>query len=426
MLKNRKFKLFTALLFINGIILGQHNTNTNFSHFGIGDMECSGLSQNNALGGLSVCLRQSDQINYLNPASYNSQDTSSFLFDLGMHGYFYPASYTPNSLSERRNINFDHLALTYPVTNWSVVSTGIAPYSILDYEMDMKSQYTNGAFDYFYKGSGNLNRFYIGQAFGLFEKMVNFGFNVSYIFGSLNRYTAIQSLSNSNYPFDLNYFRLNICNERKEIYNGFNLNLGMQLVKALSKDIKLTGGVVFETGSKFKLTYSDFIYKPHSGSYPHNFDTIRYFDTSVKLSIPAYLGIGGSILIKEKLLIGLDYVIQDWRKTKLPDQKESFNTGKKVILGIQFIPGSRYDHNYFNRINYRLGGRYNSTYLSYDGNPVKEYTASFGAGLPLKNNFTLINFAFEIGNHRENSDDPVRINLTRICVNITMSDVFVK
>jgi hypothetical protein len=420
MLTDSRLKFFITFLFTSSLSFGQFNTNSVYSRYGLGDIIQTGLVQNKALGGLSVCIRQSNQINYLNPASYNSQDSMSFLWDIGMLINFQTAS-DNNCSSRNKSLNFDHLALAFPVTKRNFISLGVVPYSIMGYNTIIRQQKIQGYVNNSFSGSGKINRFYLGQAFGLFKNHLNFGLNFSYIFGSFDRNESIEYFdyySNIQVP---GYLYLNSYSKETNNVNGFNINLGVQGYEELSKGVTVTGGFTFEPKNRLKLDYSNY-----SDRYFDNkkglINSQNKTDTSLRIMMPVRIGLGAAINIREKLLIGIDYIAQNWNNTKFINQEESFKRIEKTSIGVQFSPNCLNSTNYLKKITYRIGGYFNNTYLIYNNIPIREYVLSFGAGLPFKNSGTMFNFAVEIGNQGEKSDKLVNINFTRISLGLILYD----
>lgn len=413
---NKKCYLFLILSFVfNGIVFSQFNSNSIYSHYGLGNIDRSGFVQNRALGGLSISMRQPNQINYLNPASYNSQDTMSFIFDIGLVGNY---STILNSESSRSKLfsGFDHLALAFPLTKTWFVSAGLTPFSSTGYKFRQADE--GGSVENSYTGSGNLSQFYFGNAFGLFNNHLNFGLNFSYIFGSLNTDKSAEYFDyDSNYEIVPSYIHINTFAERRFSIKGVYWNFGVQGIKELSKDFKIIGGFTFEPRTKLNFNYVDFLYR-----LPNQTDTFNYIDTSAQFYMPARLGIGISFIVKDKLLIGIDYSNQDWSKTLFPDQEVKFDADSRLSIGIQYIPNSESNKSYFDKINYRLGGFYGDTYLSLRGKPISDYGMTFGFGLPFNNHGNMFNISVEIGRRGQKSSEIDRTNYTRISFSLNLLD----
>ena len=123
-----------GLMLLITVAHGQYSSHSPYSKFGLGDISRTGFSHNRALGGISVGLRSKNSINYLNPASYSSQDTISFIFDFGIIGDFTTLK-SSDDTENTSNICMDHLAISFPVTRFWKTSIGIAPFSKVGYKM---------------------------------------------------------------------------------------------------------------------------------------------------------------------------------------------------------------------------------------------------------------------------------------------------
>jgi len=121
-------------------ISAQSLTNSPYTRFGIGEIDRSGFPLNKAMGGISAGLRSDNHINFLNPASISSQDTMSFIFDVGISGVSKELQSKENNLTFN-NFAFDHLAISFPIKNWWYMSAGVTPYSKIGYNINKTDAY---------------------------------------------------------------------------------------------------------------------------------------------------------------------------------------------------------------------------------------------------------------------------------------------
>lgn len=416
---NKKIYFLTAILFGNITIFCQYSSNSPYSRYGIGDIDRSGFGLNRALGGLSIGLRQPNQINFLNPASYNSQDTMSFIWDIGLFGNFTTSS-TSQGQSSRHSVNFDHLAMSFPVAKWYFVSAGLVPFSNMGYNIReiTDDPETGGINNLSYVGSGNLNQFYFGNAFTLLKNKLNVGFNVSYIFGSLNVNNSIEYYEVDNYGSLVpSSSQVSTFIEKKYMAKGLYFNFGIQGIKELSNGSKIIVGMTFDPKTRINLDYTDYLIRT-----PSYYDTINKIDTSGNFTIPARIGFGLSLSLKDKLLLGFDFTTQNWNKSTFLGESQSLKSNNKLSFGMQYTPNSGSYRSYFDKINYRIGGYYNDTYLIMNGTPIKDYGISFGLGLPFKNSGTMFNIAVELGTRGTKSNNLVQINYSRITLSLSLFD----
>jgi hypothetical protein len=64
--------------------------------------------------------------------------------------------------------------------------------------------------------------------------------------------------------------------------------------------------------------------------------------------------------------------------------------------GAEYIPDKYSNYSFFDRIEYRMGCRYNESYALYDGNQVNEYGITFGAGIPLRRSRSRVSLYFDL------------------------------
>ena len=88
LIKHRYFfiTLFFAL-FVTNSIYSQFNTYSPYTRFGLGDLTKNGFGQNLAMGGTGLAIHEKNRINYLNPASFGSLDSTSVYFDFGANTF---------------------------------------------------------------------------------------------------------------------------------------------------------------------------------------------------------------------------------------------------------------------------------------------------------------------------------------------------
>ncbi|MDE6126558.1 MAG: hypothetical protein K2G30_06340, partial [Muribaculaceae bacterium] len=60
----------------------QNSTVTPYSRFGYGVLEQQANTQQRGMGGVGIAMRSGRQINFMNPASYATIDSLTFLFDI--------------------------------------------------------------------------------------------------------------------------------------------------------------------------------------------------------------------------------------------------------------------------------------------------------------------------------------------------------
>ena len=424
MLRIKRKILLVAFIGLASIAYSQTNTNSPYSRFGIGEMANKGFSINNAMGGIGIGLQKPNTINYLNPASYSSQDTMSFLYDFGMFGQF--SSYT---MTEGKNVsntvNFDHLAFAFPITKWMKASLGVKPYSNVGYniaipETDIDIIEEMGLVEYHFRGTGNTNNFYFGTALQPF-KWLSVGANVMYIFGNIDYKNSIYISSDPNNAWtDIN---------NKNTFGSFYFNFGAQFKFDLNeKNQVILGGVYGPTSnSTFRM------HKLVVGNYPTtatglSTDTIFYEPDLEKTFIfPSTYGLGFSYQYDKKFLIGFDYNKENWSESNFALENQQLHNLESYNLGMEYTPDPDSPKGYFNKINYRAGFYYVNDYLEIKDNRLTKWAVTFGAGIPFKYSKSKINFSAEFGKMGSTDNNMIMERYSMFTFSLTLYDFwFVK
>lgn len=402
-------------------VLAQTNTDSPYSRFGIGTISPPGFERNRAMGGIGLALRDSTYINYLNPASYSAQATSSFLFDFGITAHY---TYTESAKMNDTyyGANFDHLALAVPITKWWSASVGIRPFSKVGYSILVEDFNEDiGFIDYVYTGNGGLSQLFLGTAFEIFDGF-SLGANFKYIFGSIDLDRTLDFPQRSNFSYT------EVSSQT--IVNDFLIELGLQYTQSLGAKSKITFGMIFD--NKARISAENNVVKKNTfPGQPNNINDstqispifiLEESSTKGNIVIPFNIGLGISYHFNNKLLIGFDYYQQDWTNTTFFNSPEPLTNSNQFHLGAEYIPDSKALRGYHNRIAYRAGGYFENSYLQLQDEQLKDYGISFGVGLPLRNNRSTFNLALNAGRRGTLEKDLIRENYMFLSFSVTLYD----
>jgi hypothetical protein len=375
---HKRFNLLVSLFFITIItIQGQSFLNSPYSRFGLGQLNQSGFSQNRAMGGITSGYRNTNSINFLNPASYSAIDTLSFVFDVGFQGGWLKVE----SAAGKNTTNMaylDHVAMMFPIKRWWSTCLGISPFSRTGY--DLLGSTSDTSFNYVYTGNGGISQFFIGNSVRI-GKHVALGFNFSYLFGPIERSTTVGLEK-------IPYGAITAFNYKAHLSNIF-FDYGIQFFTTIKQKHTLVAGADFSNDTDLKCSYSTLVtrYQQFSGT-----DTIEYSGKQEgSVLFPRKWGIGFTYKYNNQLTLGFDYHTQDWSKVVFPaifGQHEPMTTSALYRAGLEFVPvpSSAFKRaGYLERISYRVGGVYEKTNLSLNGKQIFSYGMSFGVGIPWRN-----------------------------------------
>jgi hypothetical protein len=419
--------IIAGLVLLPAFLFAQFNNNTTspFSRYGLGDLHSLSQGRTVAMGGASLGSRNSQQINYANPASYTSTDSLAFLFEFGVNGKF--SDYKNNLGSFSTNdVNFRYFSMSFPISRRFGAAMGLTPYSDVGYDVQVNQNIENsGPVRHLYYGEGSLTRAFLGLSV---SPMKNFsiGANLFYFFGSLTR--------NSSIVFPENIEMYVIQKNDQLRLRDFGLNFGVQATIPLENEQSLTIGATLESKPKFTAFSSDIAYKSLYISIPNSnprgdLDTISYRDeVKDKIQMPLSAGIGVSYVKNNKLELNADYYFQQWSKATFLGEPYHFLTDRSIIaLGGEYIPDKFSIRSYTSRVAYRAGLNYENSYLLINNEQINEFGISFGVGLPVYRSNSTINISAELGRRGSTKNDMVRENYLRLNFSVNLYDFwFVK
>lgn len=411
---------FVSFLLLASILVeAQIAINSPYTRFGLGEISQSGSGLNRAMGGTSLGHRFNNQINFLNPASYSAQDTLSFILDFGLNGEIRKLS-TSYEEVKLNDFNMGHLAIGFPVTKWWGASIGVLPYSRIGYNMMIQGTFkdTEDIYKISYEGNGSLNKFYLGSALR-FGKHFALGANMSYIFGNYERNRRVSvPREGSAETYYIN----------KSTIGDLMFNFGMQVFSNIGKSGRFVAGVTLDNEAKLKGEFSSLLINNYFGV---KSDTMEWIEgMKGNITIPLRLGAGAAFSFKDKLLIAFDYFSQDWSNATFFGKPDSLAKSTSLRLGIQYIPVALTEvkrASYWQRISFRTGGYYNTTYLELRGEQMKDYGITFGVGIPWRNEKNLLtktsfNLSYQMGWQGSLKNNLVKETYQVFSIGFTLND----
>jgi len=388
--KHYHFYLSVLFLFVFCSLSAQTIITSPYSRYGIGDLTGNKNAWNFAMGGTSIGMRSPAHININNPASYSAYDSTSFVFEGGVV-FDYVNLKTNTQSTSRTYASVGYLTFGFPITKWWKTTLGLLPYSNVGYNVSLDEVIADvGHVQRIYTGSGGINRFLWGNAFRI-SKNLSIGINASYLFGSVVRE------SSSTFP-DSAYY-LNYRNDNNINISGLYLDYGIQYTAKLKKDLRMTIGGIFGANSKLngKTDILGSTYTMSNGTETPKDTIINEPGVKGTITIPMMYGLGISFVKMDKFTIGADYRWQNWKNYQAFGQSDSLVNSYQVSAGAEIVPDINNYTNYFKRVRYRVGIRYNSTYLELRQKHLNEYAVSVGFGLPIQRLKTAINLSAELG-----------------------------
>jgi hypothetical protein len=396
--------LSLGLLFASST-LAQNSTSSPYSYYGLGELNLNGTGNSISMGGTGLAYRNGGVLNILNPASLAHVDSLKFIFNVGM-----AAKYTNLNQGDKSDFlndyNLTRIAFGFKVSPRYSTAFSITPYSSLGYDIS-KVEKVIGSDDLMnrsLKGSGGLNQLVWSNGVKLTDKL-SVGLNGIYLFGNNSRDEVI-TLNSSSYVYR---------NNSDLISQGIYFNLGAQYQMELGK-YNLTLGAMYQpklgVRAKQKVEVTNF----SSGA-----GAVRHEDTDRgAFDVPETYGLGFGIQKGKHLWIGGDYMHEKWSETEVFKKDNALRDRNKFSLGMEYKADDGYARKFLKKMTYRLGGFYDTGYITVEDEKINAMGVSLGFGIPMARNTGMINIALEFGISGTTSNNMVREDFTRITVDINL------
>ena len=374
------------MVFTTLTAMAQSGTNSPYSQYGFGVLADQTSGFNRGMNGLGIGFRESNQVNFINPASYSSIDSLTFIFDVGVSGQL--TNFSENGVKRNaKNASFEYAVASFRLFKHVGLSFGIVPFTNVGYNYSTSGYVSNdktNAYINTYKGDGGLRQVFLG--FGVEPiKNVSFGVNGSYMWGDYNR--SIGNSYTDGYVNNLaKYYRADI--------RTYRVDFGLQLTIPFDKNNSVTLGATYGLGHKINDDAECTILSTNT-------------QTGVKDSTTFILEIYRDNNGSATYSLSEDY----------------FKDRHKFTFGGEFCPG-QYSRKFLNRIHYRFGVSYATPYLIINGQDgPKELSVSAGFGIPIMNSYnnrSILNISAQWV--RTDSKSFITENTFRINIGLTFNE----
>lgn len=394
----------------------QDNTSSPYSYYGLGEIKFKGTQDTRAMGDLNI-VGDSIRLNLMNPASYSRLKLTTFT--IGGTSNFNNLKTTADSEKAQRT-TLDYLAIGLPLGNFGV-SFGLTPLTAVGYQNQNNSTDINNIErTNLFSGEGNINRVFIGTSYSI-NKSLSIGLDFSYNFGKIET-RNIEFITNPS-------IQLGTREKNSSNIKGVSTNIGLLYNTRLNKKLDFYSSFTFSPESKFSSDNSrniaTIVYSINGAELISNQQDIPVNDTN--LILPSKLSFGGGIGSPKKWLVGTELTFT--QNSKLVNRFEDitdadFENSTKISVGGYYIPKHDSFSNYFNRIVYRAGFRYENTGLVINNESINDYGMNFGLGLPV--GVSNINLGFEFGKKGTTSNGLIEENYFNLSVGLSLNDVWFK
>ena len=390
------------ILFLSIPVIAQNSTNSPYTRYGYGELANRSFGAGRSMGGVGIGLRSSKQINPMNPASYSSMDSMTFLFDFGASAQL---SWFDDGINKQNDINgnVEYMAMQFPIHKQAAMSVGMMPYSHVGYLFSETKTSNEQTYMETFAGTGGLNQLYAGLSIDIWKKRLSIGSNINYLFGSTVHSSETRYVSTNSTTVE---------NSKTFKVNDMTLDFGLQYTHPLSKTDNVIFGLTF---SPKKRLNGDMYERVRSGNETISDTVNQAYDK------PAEFGFGVSYVRENKFIAAADFSYQQWSKALFADKSGEFKNRTKLSAGFEYIP-NLYSRPYLNRTRYRAGLNYTNSYVLVNGGGYKEYGAMVGVGLPISDNRSFINVSFEYLMIKADQKNMIDENYLRMTLSYTFNE----
>jgi hypothetical protein len=422
MIKKVKNIIFCILLASVFPAKAQITSSSPYSQYGLGDLKGSFLPQNRGMAGLGQGLRKPglyDNINISNPASYSTLELTTF--DVGASMDIRQLSKNQLNGKNQFNSTLSHITFGVPVNRYSALSFGLVPFTDLGYQFSNSGLVDTTKVDYIYSGEGGVAKAYMGYGFKL-GKNFSFGFNLAYLFGNLKQNRAFEFSEDITSGF-------NSRTQYSNAVGGLSYDYGLQFYTDLNDRSKFILGYTGNAGSSINSKINTVTTRYRKDVLGNELATAdsTFFAEGVKnqIKMPSTHTVGFAFEKTNVWLIGADLSYSRWSDYREGALNPGLNDSYGIALGGQLTPDANAVSSYFKLVDYRLGIKYDKTFVKIGNNDINQYALTFGFGFPLPRNrssFYKINLSTEIGQRGTLANNLVRDRYVNINLGFTLND----
>jgi long-subunit fatty acid transport protein len=403
----KKFLVVFLLLAI-GVSQAQEGTVSPYSFYGIGNLKFKGTEENRAMGGISV-YTDSIHLSIQNPAGVADLKLTNFTIGAS---HKYDVLKTDTQQQKATTTSLDYVAVGLPISEKFGASFGLIPYTAVGYQLE--GQNDSGTTRY--SGSGGLNKAFLTIGYKISETL-SVGLDSNYNFGN------IENIATSRQDG----VQYGTREENRSDLLGFSFNLGVAYKRKITNKLKLYSSLTYTPETSFtsenSRSISTLLEAQNGGEAVIDRREILVEDTD--FTFPSQWTLGAGIGQDKKWFVGAEYTDQktsNFTNRTFNINNVAFEDASKYRVGGFYIPNYNSIGNYWQRVVYRGGFRFEETGLTVNGQDINEFGISFGVGLPVGRLFSNVNIGFEIGSRGTKDFGLVKENFFNTFISLSLND----
>lgn len=399
-----------------GLANGQDNIGSPYSIYGIGLLP-ENYGPYSAMGGVSAAMRDKNNINFLNPASYTALDSNRFYFQLSINGeYAWLSTNSENSrykVAQNANLNMAFRIRRDLYFSFGFTEKSDIGYDVLySYQIIGSSDNTN--FNQNIEGEGGLNDLYAGL--GWKYKNLSLGINFSYVFGKIEKRQTLSTQLENSY-----YVRTSENNRIRD----FLFTPAFQYELKLSPKSRLILGSSMNFSQKLSAKKEFISYKVNSSSGSSEILDNKTLSRGY-IKYPFRIMSGFNLMYKNKWNLAGDYTFHKMSIYEEFKKDQKLKDYHKVALGVSWTP-EELGRFWWQRNKYMLGTYFVSSAVNVKNTDINTYAVTFGTQIPFMTQRAgelLLGVAFDLGIRGTEKNGLIQEKFAKLRVNIAFKELW--
>ncbi len=390
----------------------QESTASPYSFYGIGEIRFKGTTENRLMGGLSI-LADSIHLNLQNPAAQAGLKLTTFTVAGSFRTFKFKSS---NSDEKAQRSTLDYLALGFPIGKKFGASFGLIPYSSVGYKISNSN--ANLTELKRYSGTGGSNKVFVGFGYKL-NKIIYVGADINYNFGQIE----------TNGIFNKSEVQYGTLEQNISDLSGININFGAMYQRRITRKLDIYSSLTYTPQSELKFlnqrTISSVLFSSDFNT--QIIESNPTENSTTKIKSPSKISGGIGIGEQRKWLLGVQYTSAQSSSfgNRISDPTTAkYENGSNFAVGGFYIPNYNSFTNYFNKVTYRGGFRFEKTGLVLNNESIQEQAFTAGLGLPLGGTFSNLNIGVEFGKRGTAKANLVQENFTNVILSLSINDLW--
>lgn len=387
--------LFLLSICLSQGVFAQTNTLSPYSIYGLGDNVHTSLAAQSSMGGTSIAMLSTQNINIYNPATLVFVNRPTFNFEVKTEFLTLNSggSAETSSLFSIENFSFAFPLVVNPQRKRKGAFTfGITPYARQGYDVASYETVPEiGEIEYRFLGEGGINSAFLAAGYELLTdsgrvNTLAFGATGSYVFGLIKN-ERITTLDNSVSGFGSNLYR----GETHEI-SAADVRLGLLYTRRLfwnnnTPDAK-TGSVSIGAFYKPSVSLNTFSNQTaytfiNDFNSPTIIDTVSFSKSNIPTIAASSFGLGFGFIYDGRISLGLDLTSTRWSELSIAGTNQGLNDEMRASFGFEYIPDPTSYKQLIKVIRYRAGFSYEQTRLNVGGVQPTRIGLTAGLGVPI-------------------------------------------